>query len=78
MHSHRHDRLWALARWWGSGSGGVVDDAFDFAAVDARSRAMARWLRPALCQARAVCSTGGVPAGTGGAPCAAVGAAWFA
>src|ERR1039458_10365340 len=31
----RHDRLWALVCWWGSGSGGVVDDAFDLAAVDA-------------------------------------------
>ena len=42
-----------------------------------RSRAMARWLRPALCQARTVCSTGGVPTGAGGVPCAAAGAAWF-
>jgi hypothetical protein len=34
-----------------------------------RSRAIARWLRPAVCQARTACSTAGVPVGTSGAPC---------
>ena len=41
------------------------------------SRAMARWLRPALCQARTVCSTLGASASAGGAPPSAIGKVWL-
>jgi hypothetical protein len=42
----------------------------------AQQEAMARWLRPAVCQARTVCSTAGALAGTSGAPCSTIGADW--
>jgi hypothetical protein len=42
-----------------------------------RLRAMARWLRPALCRARTVCSAVGASAGSNGVPCTVAGAAWF-
>jgi hypothetical protein len=41
-----------------------------------RSRAMARWLRPAWCQACTACSSVGPSASAGGAPCPADGTAW--
>ena len=43
-----------------------------------RSRAMARWLCPARCQARTVCSTVSGPVGEGGASCTTAGVGRFA
>jgi hypothetical protein len=41
------------------------------------SRAMARWLRPARCRARTVCSRVGAAGSSSGASCASGGAAWY-
>ena len=51
---------------WGMYLRGIVtvQDLLDFAAVEVSSQAIARWLWPAVCQARTVCSRNAPAGGT--------------
>lgn len=60
-----------MARGGEVGSDGVVDDAFDFAAVDAAVAGYGALAATCAVPRRIVCSTSGGTAGTGGASCTA-------